>query len=155
MTLVRRLLRLSAGVVLATVALAVFERVVPRHVRRAYQKHVGARVFGGWAGIVPGWALIETTGRRSGLTRRVPVGGRLAGDTYWLVAGDRSADFVRNIAAEPNVRLRVHGRWREGSAQLCPDDNPYRRLLRLNLANSAFIVIAGTDLLTIRIDLER
>lgn len=135
------------------IATALFERVVPRRVRRAYQKHIGTPMFRRSAGIVPGWALIETVGRKTGLPRQVPVGGRLQGDTYWLVAGDRTCDYVRNIEANPKVRLRVHGRWREGIAHVCPDDDPRRRLLRLNPANSVFIGLAGTDLLTVRVDL--
>jgi hypothetical protein len=52
------------------------------------------------------------------------------------------------------VRVRVHHRWRKGTAHLLPGDDPRRRLLRLNPANSLFIWIAGVDLLTIRVDLE-
>jgi hypothetical protein len=35
------------------------------------------------------------------------------------------------------------------------DDNPRRRLLRLNPVNSAFIWMAGRDLVTVRVDLGR
>jgi hypothetical protein len=40
------------------------------------------------------------------------------------------------------------------TAHLLDDDDPRRRLLRLNPLNSLFIWIAGTELLTIRVDLD-
>jgi|SRR6266540_251928 len=151
-----RLLWLVVGGVAGVLAaIAVYERVAPRPWVRAFQKHVGNRLFRLSAGITPGWAVIETTGRRTGRSRRVPVGGRLRGDTFWLVAGDgRQASYVRNIEADPRVRVRSRGRWRTGTAHVLDDDDPHRRLLRINPLNSAFLRVAGTDLLTIRIDLE-
>lgn len=66
-----------------------------------------------WAGVAPGRAVIETIGRRSGKTRLTPVGGRLPGDTYWLIAFDgRRAQYLRNIESNPDVRVRDHGRVR-------------------------------------------
>ncbi len=106
----------TALLALLIVATAIFERVVPRRIRRAYQKYIGMPMFRRSAGFVPGWALIETVGRKTCLPRQVPVGGRLRGNTYWLVAGDRTCDYVRNIEASPKVRLRIRGRWREGIA---------------------------------------
>ena len=39
------------------------------------------------AGVAPrAFALLETTGRRTGLTRHTPVGNGLDADTFWLVA---------------------------------------------------------------------
>jgi hypothetical protein len=39
------------------------------------------------AGFAPhAFAMLETTGRRTGLPRHTPVGNGLAGDTFWLVA---------------------------------------------------------------------
>src|SRR5204862_7614142 len=51
-------------------------------------------------------ALLETTGRKSGLPRRVPIGNGLRGDTFWIVTehGNR-ADYVRNIRKDPRVRV--------------------------------------------------
>lgn len=146
---------LGAGFLLVNVALALFERLVPRRVLRWYQKHVGARLFGGGAGIVPGWALVETIGRRTGKPHRVPVGGRLIGDTWWFLASTgREAQYVRNIERNPNVRVRVHGRWRDGVAHVCGDENPRRLLLRLNPVNGLFLWLTGFELLTVRVDLS-
>ena len=107
------------------------------------------------AGYVPWWSLLETVGRTSGKPRRTPVGNGLEGDTFWIVAehGHR-AGYVRNIAANPRVRVRVQGRWRSGTAQLLPDDDPRERQRRLRPVNAALVRVMGTDLLTVRIDLD-
>lgn len=109
---------------------------------------------------LPGYALIETIGRKSGQPRRTPVGDGLDGDTFWIVSGHglRSA-YVRNIEANPRVRVRIRGRWRSGTAHLLPDDDPRERQRSLGRRLSARINAMavrsfGTDLLTIRIDLE-
>ena len=39
-----------------------------------------------WTGLVPGYVLVETVGRRSGKRRRNVVGMHLDGDTGWVVA---------------------------------------------------------------------
>ncbi|WP_409464773.1 nitroreductase/quinone reductase family protein [Amycolatopsis sp. GA6-003] len=104
---------------------------------------------------LPGQTLLETTGRRSGLPRRTPIGGRRVGEAFWLVSefGERS-QYVRNLQADPHVRLRLHGRWLRGTAHLLPDDDARARLKSLPRWNSAAVQAFGTDLLTIRIDLE-
>lgn len=130
------------------------ERVVPRRVLVAYWRIVNP-LWIPCAGLFLGFGVVETTGRRTGRRHQVPVGGRLSGDTFWFVAanGHRS-HHVKNIEADPQVRVRVHGRWREGTAHLCPDDNVRRRLMRMNPANSIFIAIAGREPLTVRVDLS-
>ena len=107
------------------------------------------------AGYVPWWALMETTGRKTGRPRRNPVGNGLDGDTFWIVAehGHKAA-YVRNIKANPKVRLRVGGRWRDGIAHVLEDDDPRSRQRTLRPFNAAFVRLMGTDLLTVRVDLE-
>ncbi|MFH9064442.1 nitroreductase/quinone reductase family protein [Streptomyces coeruleorubidus] len=104
---------------------------------------------------LPLQAVLETKGRVSGLPRRTPVGGRRVGDSFWLVSefGERS-QYVRNIKADPRVRVRVAGRWYEGTAHLLPDDDPIARLRGLPRLNSAAVRVIGTDLLTVRVDLR-
>jgi hypothetical protein len=77
------------------VARFVSNRLVNRVVRRLIDQ-----------GVLPrGWALLETTGRRSGLARRTPVGDGLRGDAFWIVTEHgQAADDVRNIQADPRVR---------------------------------------------------
>ncbi len=99
--------------------------------------------------------MIETTGRKTGQPRRTAVGGRLIGDQFWLVSehGEHS-DYVRNIKANPAVRVRQGGRWRSGTAVLLPDDDPIARLRELPGMNSAMVRAMGSNLLTIRVDLD-
>jgi deazaflavin-dependent oxidoreductase (nitroreductase family) len=105
--------------------------------------------------LVRGWALLETTGRKSGQPRTTPVGNGLEGDTFWIVAehGLR-AGYVRNIQANPRVRVLVAGRWRPGTAQLLPDDDPRERQRTLPGLNARVVRLMGTDLLTVRVDLD-
>ncbi|MEV8128950.1 nitroreductase family deazaflavin-dependent oxidoreductase [Streptomyces sp. NPDC085944] len=106
---------------------------------------------------LPGQTLLETTGRVSGLPRRTPVGGRRTGDCFWLVSefGERS-QYVRNIRADPRVRVRLRGRWYPGTAHLLPDDDPRARLRLLPRYNSLAVraMGVGTGLLTVRVELE-
>ena len=105
---------------------------------------------------LPLQTLLETTGRTSGLPRRTPVGGQLVGDSFWLVSefGERS-QYVRNIRADPNVRVRVHGRWHTGTAHPLPEDDARERLRGLPRLNSAAVRAMGAELLTVRVDLVR
>ncbi|MER6034920.1 MULTISPECIES: nitroreductase/quinone reductase family protein [unclassified Streptomyces] len=103
---------------------------------------------------LPFQTLLETTGRRSGEARRTPVGGRRVGDSFWIVSefGHKS-QYVRNIQADPRVRVRFAGRWHHGTAHLLPDDDAVARLRSLPRFNSAAVRAFGTDLLTVRVDL--
>ncbi|WP_187684925.1 nitroreductase/quinone reductase family protein [Nocardia wallacei] len=99
--------------------------------------------------------LLETTGRVSGEPRVTPIGGRRVGNSFWFVSefGERS-QYVRNIRADNRVRLRLHGHWHTGTAHPVPDDDARARLRELPRANSAVVGTVGTDLLTVRIDLD-
>jgi deazaflavin-dependent oxidoreductase (nitroreductase family) len=107
-------------------------------------------------GLLPGWALLETTGRKTGRPRRTPVGNGLVDGTFWIVAEHgRRAGYVRNIEANPRVRVFVSGEWRSGTAAIVPDDDPRERQRMLGRrVNAALVRLMGTDLLTIRIDLD-
>jgi deazaflavin-dependent oxidoreductase (nitroreductase family) len=100
-------------------------------------------------------ALLETTGRKSGVRRRTPVGNGLDGDRFWIVAEHgRHSDWVRNIRANPRVRVKVNGRWRSGTGHLMPDDDPLRRQAGMEQLNAWVVRLAGTELMTVRIDLD-
>src|SRR5437763_11370659 len=61
-------------------------------------------------------ALLETTGRKSGQPRRVPVGNGLRGDQFWIVTEHgNSADYVKNVRNDPHVRVKVGRTWRTGT----------------------------------------
>lgn len=122
---------------------------------RAIQKYLFNPFTKLFHGFVPGTILLETTGRRTGKPRRVPVGGRMVDDAFWIVAEHgRKADYVRNVEADPKVRLRTKGRWHTGTARVVEDDDPRERLRKLPKFNSSGVRMFGTDLLSIRIDLH-
>jgi deazaflavin-dependent oxidoreductase (nitroreductase family) len=117
-------------------------------------------------GIVPpGYALLETIGRKSGKRRRTPVGHGRVGDRFWIVAehGTNSA-YVRNMQSNPRVRVKLRdglrARWYSGTASVLPEDDPRERQRWLSsqlptaAANAAAVRLFGTQLLTIRIDLD-
>lgn len=105
---------------------------------------------------LPTQVVLETTGRKSGLPRRVPIGGRLVDDQFWLVSDHgEDSDYVRNIKHDNRVRLRIHGRWRSGVAHLIHADDVDARLRELPRLNSAMVRALGTNLLTVRIDLAQ
>ncbi len=105
----------------------------------------------------PTHALLETTGRKSGLPRRLPLGNGLRGDQFWIVTEHgRAADYVKNIEKDPRVRVLVGRRWREGTAHLIPDDDTAARLRFLRRpVNDALVRMVGTEHITIRIDLDQ
>lgn len=113
----------------------------------------------------PGYALLETVGRASGRRRRTPIGSAMIGDTFWLVAEHgHDADYVRNLERDPHVRVKVRCGaryvWRTGTAHVLAGDDPRARQRTLSRGHPIRLVAAwvvrvmGTDLLTIRIDLD-
>jgi len=113
----------------------------------------------------PGYALLETVGHKSGKARRTPVGNGLVGKQFWIVAehGNR-AGYIRNILSNPQVRLKLRNgfrvRWHTGTANVLSDDDPRERQRWLasqlpgSAGNSRAVRIFGTQLLTVRIDLD-
>ena len=100
-------------------------------------------------------ALLETVGRKSGRLRRTPVGNGLKGDTFWIIAEHgRHSDWVRNIMANPRLRVKVNGRWRKGAAYLMLDDDPIARQRELDPFNARLVRFFGTELATVRVDLD-
>ena len=88
----------------------------------------------------------------------------LDGETFWLVAQrGRDADWVRNIEANPRVRVKVseaHARWRSGTAHIVDEDDPRERQRTLSQASLARRLCVSTSKalnvnpLTIRVDLD-
>jgi deazaflavin-dependent oxidoreductase (nitroreductase family) len=114
---------------------------------------------------LPGRALLETVGRKTGKPRRTPLGDGLVGNQFWIVAehGMR-ADYVRNLAQNPRVRLKlrheIRVRWHSGTGSVLPQGDPRGRQrwlaqkLPASRTNAAIVRLLGTELLTIRVDLE-
>ncbi len=117
-------------------------------------------------GINPlGLAILETRGRVTGKTRRVPVGNGRKGDSFWIIAehGTR-AGYVNNIIHDPHVRVRLRiglrYRWVPGIATICPDDDPLARQRKviawhpLRALNAIYVRVFGADLLTVHVQLN-
>ena len=113
----------------------------------------------------PGYTLLETVGRKTGKPRRTPVGDGLVGDQFWIVAEHgQKAGYIRNIEANPRVRLKLRegfrSRWHAGTAHILPEDDPrarqdwLARQVRGAGSNAAAVRFFGTELLTVRIDLD-
>jgi len=97
--------------------------------------------------------------------RRTPVGYGRVDEQFWLIAEHgRKAGYVRNIEQNPRVRIKLRdgfrARWHTGTAHLLPDDDPRERQrwlaaqLPSSTRNAAAVRLFGTELLTVRIDLE-
>jgi len=126
---------------------------------RTFQKYVlnpPVRLLFGLGLVPPTHVLLETIGRRTGRPRQNPVGNGLDGDTLWIVAEHgHTANYVHNLEADPRVRVKIGRHWRTGTATVLPDDDPRARLDRIGRRVNGFMVrAAGTDLLTIRVDLD-
>lgn len=113
---------------------------------------------------LPGYALLETRGRKTGKPRRTPVGDGRIGNEFWLVAEHgMKAGYVRNIEHDPRVRLKLREglryHWHTGTAHLLLDDDPRERQrwlatqLPSSAGNARAVRLLGTQLLSIRIDL--
>jgi deazaflavin-dependent oxidoreductase (nitroreductase family) len=111
------------------------------------------------------YAVLETTGRRTGLPRQIPVANGLDGDIFWLIsAHGRHANYVYNLLANPRVRVgfardgELH--WRTGMARLVPDDDTRARQRELARGRLGYRIDAvllralATDLTTIRIEFD-
>ena len=108
-------------------------------------------------GLALGVALLETTGRKSGQPRRTPVtnGLKRGSNTFWIVAEQgRKAAYVRNIEADSRVRVRVGRRWRSGVAHVLEDDDTRARQRGMPRIHAASVRAMGTELVTVRIDLD-
>ena len=93
------------------------------------------------------------------------MGDALVGRQFWIVAEHgMKAGYIRNIAHNPRVRLKLRdglrARWYTGTAHVLSDDDPRARQrwlagqLPSSRANAAAVRLFGTDLLTVRIDLD-
>ncbi|WP_433728682.1 nitroreductase/quinone reductase family protein [Actinoplanes sp. CA-051413] len=122
------------------------ERINNRLTRFALRRGIAPRAF----------ALLETTGRRTGLPRHTPVGNGCVGNTFWLVAAHGTqADWVRNLQVHPAVRVKVGGLWRTGVAVVLPDDDALARSRTLPYQwDAALGRLMASSPLTVRIDLR-
>ena len=89
----------------------------------------------------------------------------VVGKQFWLVAEHgMKAGYVLNMDAYTRVRLKLRdglrSRWHTGTAHLLPDDDPRERQrwlashLPSSAGNARAVRLFGTQLLTVRIDLD-
>jgi deazaflavin-dependent oxidoreductase (nitroreductase family) len=123
------------------------ERLNNRLTRFALRKGIAPRAF----------ALLETTGRRTGIPRHTPVGNGCTGDTFWLIAAHGAqADYVRNLRRHPAVRVKIGHVWHTGTAVVLPDDDAVARSRTLPYQwDAALGRLMASSPLTIRIDLDQ
>jgi deazaflavin-dependent oxidoreductase (nitroreductase family) len=113
----------------------------------------------------PGYALLETIGRKTGKARSTPVGDARVGNRFWIVAEHgMKAGYVQNLVRHPRVRLKLReglsARWYTVTAHVLSEDDPRERQrwlagqLPSSVTNAAAVRLFGTQLLTVRIDLD-
>lgn len=131
--------------------------MLKREFTRFVAKYIANPITKLGAGRVTGTALLETVGRKSGLARQTPVGYHLDAGTVWIVAEHGlGADYVRNIKSNPSVRLKIGGRWLDGSAHLSPQEDPKAHLKKQpNKLSAATVRLMATTPMVIRIDLDQ
>jgi len=107
------------------------------------------------AGYAPWWVLLETRGRRSGRPRTFPLArGPMQGDVVWLCSvHGRRANWVRNIEAWPDVRVKLSGRWRSGRASIHGYDAAI--VERFNGYARSGPRTLGIDPVLVRVELDR
>jgi deazaflavin-dependent oxidoreductase (nitroreductase family) len=67
---------------------------------------------------------LETTGRKTGTTRTVPVAAAFDATGAWVISQHgRRSGWAHNVGADPAVRIRQGDRWRSGVARFVPEDD--------------------------------
>ena len=96
---------------------------------------------------------LETVGRKTGQLRRVPVSVQFDHDGAWVICqhGTRSG-WGRNIADNPNIRVRQGNRWRSGVAEFRPDDDVAARGRKFGLVGFKVAKALETTPVSVRID---
>jgi deazaflavin-dependent oxidoreductase (nitroreductase family) len=96
---------------------------------------------------------LETVGRKTGQIRRVPVSAQFDDGGAWIISqhGTRSG-WGRNIADNPNVRLRQRNTWRTGVATIRPDDDVVARGREFGRMGAKVVKALETTPVSVRID---
>ena len=162
------LAQIQTGIYLALLALTICSRRAKVLLIRVWQRSVMNPLFKLplMIGVNPfGLAILETRGHRTGKIRRVPVGNGRKGQDFWIIAEHGSrAGYVRNVAHDPHVRVRLRSglryRWVEGTATIRPDDDPLARQRSIiawhpmRALNAVNVRVLGADLLVVHVRLH-
>ena len=103
------------------------------------------------SGYAPWWVLVETTGRRTGRRRLTPLANApFDGATLSVLSvyGDFAA-FVKNIRANPAVRIKRRGRWLDGTAEVV-DPTP-ESVARVGVYARRALLRFGSDSKVVRV----
>jgi len=105
--------------------------------------------LGAWIGTpIGGWMLLlRVRGRRSGLTRTVPLSYLIAEGSIWIAAGfGRRTDWFLNLVFEPRVEVVLPGRTVACRAEEVLDEQTRRRIMpRFTRATGAPAYLGGCD----------
>ena len=106
------------------------------------------------AGYAPWWVLVETNGRRTGRPRLTPLANApFDGSTLSVLSvyGDASA-FVKNLRANPVVRVKRRGRWHDGTADVL--EPTHDAVARLGLYARWVLLRIGDDPKVIKVTMS-
>jgi deazaflavin-dependent oxidoreductase (nitroreductase family) len=96
---------------------------------------------------------LETIGRKTGQIRRIPVSAQFDNNGAWVISqhGGRSG-WGRNIADNPNIRMRQGNQWRAGVATFRPDDDVVARGRKFGRLGAKVAKALETTPVSVRID---
>jgi deazaflavin-dependent oxidoreductase (nitroreductase family) len=100
---------------------------------------------------------LVTTGRRSGEPREIEIWFAARGDTIFMLSGGGdAAHWVRNLVADPRVRVRIGGREFTGTARVVqggPDDPVAREAIAAKYGTTGLRTWLRTSL-PVAVDLD-
>jgi deazaflavin-dependent oxidoreductase (nitroreductase family) len=95
---------------------------------------------------------LETIGRKTGQARRVPVSAQFDNNGAWVISQHGTSGWGRNIADNPNIRMRQGNQWRSGVATLRPDDDVVARGRKFGRLGAKMVKALETTPVSVRID---
>ena len=102
--------------------------ILPRLLRRPQRAMV--RLLRGYFTRAPGWVLLTTRGRTTGLDREVLMPCERTSDTIILISTyGWQSNWIRNIRKDPHVRVTCAGWVLPGSAEVIEDVEAKRALV--------------------------